>query len=120
VLSRPVPHPQPHLHRLASAGDGESVVAEPAAARRRWNGRSGCAPAPVYATASLVQFRCQAKGHLPFMMWYRENVFGNWSGWDAKAAALRAEAVKVPRDSSPRPLDDVPHTTYTTYTYTYT
>ena len=54
------------------------------------------------------------------MMWYRENVFGNWSGWDAKAAALRAEAVKVPRDSSPRPLDDVPHTTYTTYTYTYT
>ena len=58
--------PLPDLEIAYCPGDGESVVADAITAAARWNGDSGCLPGAVHASAALMQFRCQAKAHLPF------------------------------------------------------
>ena len=86
----------PSMELSYCPGDVEFLVADARAARWRWGGRTGCSPAAVYASSNLLQFRCQAKTHLPFMMWYREETFGRFSEWDATTARLRAEADRIP------------------------
>ena len=46
-----------------------------------------------------MQFRCQAKAHLPFFFWYRARVYGEFAAWDNTTAALREGAARVPWDS---------------------
>ena len=77
-------------------GDGEAIVADAAAASARWNGKSGCTTGVVHNHVALRQFRCQAKAHLPFFFWYRQNVYGELDGWDATTAQLRARAAATP------------------------
>mmetsp|Transcript_65383 Transcript_65383/g.108641 ORF Transcript_65383/g.108641 Transcript_65383/m.108641 type:complete len:459 (-) Transcript_65383:77-1453(-) len=87
--------PLPDLEIAYCPGDGDTLVADRVAAAARWNGRTGCMQGAEYRSAALLQFRCQAKAHLPFFFWYRQGVFGNFSEWDATTASLRARAAEV-------------------------
>ena len=50
----------------------------------------------MHRHAALRQFRCQAKAHLPFFFWYRQNIYGELDAWDATTAQLRERAAATP------------------------
>ena len=78
----------------ASAAAADPLASREAGSRRQV--QRFCVANGVYTSAALLQFRCQAKSHLPFLMWYRQTTFGAWASWDQTTATLRRHAASVP------------------------